>query len=114
MARFSSYGPTRDDRVKKPDLAAPGLAIEAAKAGTSDGIKVMDGTSMPAPHVAGSIALLLSRQRKKCIVDPSLSQYNAAQISQALHQSTSNYNGHWTNSMGYGSLDCEAFIRLLS
>jgi hypothetical protein len=69
---------------------------------------------MATPHVAGSIALLLSRRHKQCVANPRLSQFNAAQISKALCQTTTNFNGRWMNSMGYGSLDCEAFIKSLT
>jgi hypothetical protein len=68
LARFSAGGPTRDDRLK-PEITAPGLGIMSVvsrDAATSqqrvapDGIhSVREGTSMAAPHVTGSIALLL-------------------------------------------------------
>ena len=66
IAPFSSLGPTRDNRTK-PDIVAPGMFIASARSSqilTSDSDpdrfhRVLAGTSMAAPHVAGIIALML-------------------------------------------------------
>ncbi|GAA1727290.1 S8 family serine peptidase [Isoptericola hypogeus] len=66
VADFSSVGP-RTDGALKPDIAAPGVGIVAARAaGTTLDEPVDDlhvaasGTSMAAPHVAGAAAVVAS------------------------------------------------------
>ncbi|MBI5508080.1 MAG: S8 family serine peptidase [Deltaproteobacteria bacterium] len=83
LAAYSSRGPTTDPSHTggKPDLVAPGSVIASARAvSIAGGPMVIDaarvmmqGTSMSAPHVTGTIALMLE-------ADPELS------VSQARDQ----------------------------
>lgn len=105
LATYSSYGPTRDQR-HKPDVAAPGDGITAAKGGTSNGVRTDAGTSMAAPHVTGAIAIALSH----CAKQGQARIPNAAQIRAALSQVAQNFNGNHNPGMGFGVLDVEALL----
>lgn len=58
LADFSSRGPTADGRTK-PDIAAPGYNITAAKANTTTSYVTYSGTSMATPFTAGVIGLMI-------------------------------------------------------
>ncbi len=57
MSAFSSWGPTDDGRIK-PDLVANGTGVYSCSNGSDDAYITYDGTSMSAPNVTGSLALL--------------------------------------------------------
>ena len=57
------------------------------------------------PHVAGAVALLLSRQARNGSDPP-----NANQVRAALLSSTSNFDGRFNSWMGFGALDVTAFL----
>jgi subtilisin family serine protease len=100
----SSQGPTRDGR-QKPDIAAPGTAIVAAKgfADSSDEWLGMTGTSMASPYVAGVVGLMLAKQRK----------LTAAQIEAILKRTAKPLPGasfEWTNDAGFGVIDAPAAL----
>jgi len=110
LSDFSSHGPTRDGRTK-PEVAAPGAWICAAKSADApafdylthpDGVHVMEiGTSMAAPHVSGTIALLFE-------LDASLTfdEIRSILVSEASADSSTGAvpNVRW----GWGKLDALA------
>ncbi|MDQ3920700.1 MAG: S8 family serine peptidase, partial [Acidobacteriota bacterium] len=102
----SSYGPTRI-KHSQPLVCAPGVDVNAARAGTSNDVIPKDGTSMAAPHVTGAVALLLSKAAKEG------KAFGANQIAAVLRQKAQNYNGGWDRGRGYGVIDVAALLAAL-
>jgi subtilisin family serine protease len=100
----SSQGPTRDGRLK-PDVAAPGTNIVAAKgfADQADQWLALTGTSMASPFVTGVVGLVLA-------MEPRLT---AAQIEAILRRTARPLPGasfEWANDAGFGVIDPEACL----
>lgn len=94
----SSQGPTRDGR-QKPEIAAPGTDIIAAKGFAQNGRWVaMSGTSMASPFVAGVVGLMLA-------ANPGLT---GAQVGGIIKRTAKPLPGNdfsWRNDAGAGSID---------
>ncbi len=106
---FSSRGPTADGR-QKPELAAPGYRIRAARSTPRDGWRgeprlcVKSGTSMAAPWVSGTVALMLSAAGRPLTIH---------EIRRALIGSTDPHpgpSGRTSTQLGYGYLNTAAAV----
>ncbi len=100
----SSQGPTRDDRYK-PDVAAPGTNIVAAKGFSSpnDLWVEMTGTSMASPYVAGLAGLMLA-------TEPKLTAAQIGGIMQRTSRPLPETDFAWRNDAGFGRVDEEACL----
>jgi subtilisin family serine protease len=97
----SSQGPTRDQR-QKPDVAAPGTNIVAAKGftGPDDLWVEMTGTSMASPFVTGIAGLMLA-------IEPKLTAAQVEGIIRSTAQPLPGGNFEWANDAGFGRINPE-------
>ena len=121
IARFSSRGPTAVDYLAKPDIVAPGVGIESLSApgsrlynslssfllaGTVPSVSLpylsLTGTSMAAPVVTGTVALMLQ-------ANPSLTPNAVKAILQYTAQNSPVYN---TLTEGSGLLNARGAVQL--
>lgn len=104
LAGSSSRGPTRDGRAA-PTIAAPGTTIISASGhfGTGDPYKGLGGTSMAAPHITGTIALMFQKNASR----------TQAQIKACLERTARSdaFTGPVPNTAwGHGKLDANAAV----
>ena len=107
IASFSSRGPRFGDKAMKPDIAAPGVNIVAARAaGTAMGAPAeagytsASGTSMATPHVSGAAAILAQEHP----------DWDAATLKGAL-MSSARTSGNGGFAEGSGRVDLTTAIR---
>ncbi|MBM4761538.1 S8 family serine peptidase [Bacillus sp. B15-48] len=103
LADFSSRGPVTVTWEIKPDVVAPGVAIESTVPG---GYLSLQGTSMAAPHVAGASALI-----KQAHPDWSPEQIKAALMNTAVSIKDRNGHEYRTYEQGAGRIQIEKAVR---
>lgn len=106
LALFSSVGPTRDGR-QKPLLTAPGVRILSVRSRQSvhdtPSYVRMSGTSMAAPHVAGTAALMLQAAGAQPIAALRRALFSTLDVPPSR---TPGHADRW----GYGLLNIEAAV----
>lgn len=112
---FSSLGPTRDGRWK-PDLSAPGQYVTAAladdcelsrmdqRALVDSRLVTIEGTSMAAPIVTGTVALMLQKKKSLSVADV-----------RGILAETARHDAHtgsaaWEPAYGFGKIDVAAAL----
>ena len=103
-AWFSSMGPRIGDQALKPDIAAPGVDVTAARSQQmpwGEGwYQPMDGTSMATPHVAGAAAILAAAHPA----------WSPQRLKDALMSSAKALPGTTPYEVGTGRLDIPAAL----
>ncbi|WP_338788073.1 S8 family serine peptidase [Metabacillus sp. FJAT-53654] len=102
LADFSSRGPVTNTWAIKPDVVAPGVAIDSTVPG---GYLALQGTSMSAPHVAGACALI-----KQAHPDWSPEQIKASLMNTATPLKNAQHKKLMPNEQGTGRINVKAAI----
>lgn len=84
----------------RPDICAPGLNIKSLDYNDDHGYCLKDGTSMATPCVAGTIALMLSKNR----------ELTPSQIDEILENTAVHLSEHKNNDYGSGRIDALAAV----
>ncbi|MEN7341449.1 MAG: S8 family serine peptidase [Pseudomonadota bacterium] len=116
IGEFSSSGPTRTGAIK-PELVAPGVKVAAARSTNpgrqdTDLTTVKSGTSMAAPYVAGSVALMF----EACKRPMEITETRALLLSELRGAGRCQHDAcrkHDVHTVGYGYLDLDRLMRLV-
>lgn len=104
---FSSAGPTRDGR-QKPEISGPGHAVRAALSGSGNGSRLMSGTSMASPAVAGVVALMYDEAARR---GRNLSAQQVQNILIASARRTPPTGTGWHPQYGHGRVSAEGAVK---
>ena len=109
VAAFSNWGPTDDGRIK-PDLVADGTSVFSTTATSNSAYGSLDGTSMAAASVSGTVALLTEYYNRLGIEggNPTSATMKALLIHTAtdLYQTGPDYRSGWglVNALGAANM----------
>ncbi len=112
IADFSSRGPSTYGKVN-PDVSAPGVDVVSSVPG--DGYDAFSGTSMAAPHTAGTLALVLSAELALLgDVDGSTDAVRSTALDIADDSCGGDEDGDPNNVYGDGRIDAQAAVALVA
>ena len=104
VAQYNDYpyssGSTTNIGLIRPDVCAPGVNIKSLDWNTTNGYCLKSGTSMATPCVAGTIALMLSKDH----------ELTPAQIDEILERTAIPLSAHKSNDFGSGRIDALAAV----
>lgn len=107
VALYNDYpytsGSTTEIGLIRPDVCAPGLNIKSLDFNTDNGYTCMDGTSMATPCVAGTIALMLSKDH----------ELTPEHIDEILERTAIPLSAHKNNDFGSGRIDALAAVNAI-
>ena len=109
MSNFSAYGPTDDGRIK-PDVVGNGVGLRSASSGGDSALAVLSGTSMSAPNVTGTAALLTDLYQR---IYPGESMRASMLKGLLIHTATDLGNPGPDFRFGWGLVDGERAAALL-
>ena len=98
-----SSGSSTNIGLIRPDVCAPGVNIKSLDYNTDNGYCLKSGTSMATPCVAGTIALMLSK-------NPELTP---AEIDEILERTAEPLSAHKSNDFGSGRIDALAAVNAI-
>jgi serine protease AprX len=108
VAQYNDYpyssGSSTTIGLIRPDVCAPGVNVKSLDYNTTNGYCLKSGTSMATPCVAGTIALMLSK-------NPELTP---DQIDEILERTAVHFSEHKNNDFGSGRIDALAAVNAVS
>ncbi len=110
IASWSSRGPVVVDHetVLKPDIAAPGVNVRSCVPG--GGYDTYSGTSMAVPHVAGTVALIISARPDLAGRIDTIQHILKSTAEPRIDGQCPPYVGHPNDVWGWGILDAYAAV----
>ena len=113
IADFSSRGPSSFDRPVTPDVTAPGVDVVSSVPG--GGYASFSGTSMAAPHTAGTLALMLSAEAALVgDVTASTTALRDTAVDIVDSECGGDEDGDPNNTYGDGRIDAAAAVALVA